>query len=208
MPPAAPVVPADSRLDALGALRRQAGEQIALLSLLAIGQHLRADCTQAAAVAFGWSDQGTCLTAEALLDASGKPLPAARARDVLDIIEPYCTNLGDDNEQTWGAYLAPGDPQGQQLLLRVANAAQIREPGACGGDPAEISYGVATIYWYLACEHAPHSDIYVIDVLGLRILIRRRAAGTCVHIDTQDSAQPPLLPLAVEVNNGGENTYT
>jgi len=194
----------DARLDSLGTLRADADQQIALISLLAIGQILHQNCPLAATVVLEWSDQGPYLTAVTLLDNDNQPLDPPETDDALHAIEPYCANLGEDNEPTWGAYIQPGTDHGQPLLLRVTSTGDISEPAA---GPTRITYGAATLTRYLADAGSPASDMYVLDLFGLRVLVRLRDDGTFIHIDTQDSAQPPLMPLAVEVNNGGESTY-
>lgn len=53
--------------------------------------------------------------------------------------------------------------------------------------------------------------MYVLDALGVSLLVRQRADGVYVHIDRDAESAPPAgtddLPLIVEVNNGGENVY-
>ena len=89
----------------------------------------------------------------------------------------------------------------------------------CGACPAhataqrDASRPVATRFYdalitrYPPDADMPHSPVYVLDVLGLSTLVRRRAETSYVHIDTQELPGPPLMPLEVEVNNGGETTY-
>lgn len=52
--------------------------------------------------------------------------------------------------------------------------------------------------------------MYVLEALGVSIIVRDRADGLYVHLCTVDAETPrrqPHLPLVVEVNNGGENQY-
>lgn len=49
------------------------------------------------------------------------------------------------------------------------------------------------------------SDMYVMDVLGVSVLVRQRTDGTTyIHVDNEESGSA----LTVEVNNSGENEYT
>ena len=84
-------------------------------------------------------------------------------------------------------------------------------PDASAGprpEPVTVRFFGAEIRWYPANqEEDDHSDMYVVDVLGLSIVIRRRAGDTYIHVDTQETAEQPRLPLAIEVDNGGEAAY-
>src|SRR5262249_6865621 len=51
------------------------------------------------------------------------------------------------------------------------------------------------------------SDSYVLDVLGLTVLVRVRKTDTFVHIDGDGMAERQRMPVVVEVFNGGENDY-
>jgi hypothetical protein len=86
-------------------------------------------------------------------------------------------------------------------------------PGHCtapaGPAPAveaRYFYG-AQLIRYAADDEQPQSDMYVLEALGLRILVRRRAGGSYVHVDTKKAIDRPSLPLAVEVNHSGEAVY-
>jgi hypothetical protein len=46
--------------------------------------------------------------------------------------------------------------------------------------------------------------MWVLDVLGVLVLIRQRADGLYVHVDADATSQPVSTVLLVEVNNGGE----
>jgi hypothetical protein len=82
-----------------------------------------------------------------------------------------------------------------------------RHPGA-GDTPASpviFRFFGAELRWFSADEEEnDHSDMYVLDALGISTLVRRRADDTYIHIDTLELPGPPRMPLAVEVNNGGE----
>lgn len=46
--------------------------------------------------------------------------------------------------------------------------------------------------------------MYVLEALGVSLLVRERQDGTYVHVENEGVVREPLL---VEVNNGGENAY-
>jgi hypothetical protein len=71
---------------------------------------------------------------------------------------------------------------------------------------ARYFYG-AQLIRYAADAEQPHDDMYVLEALGLRILVRRRHDGSYVHIDTREAMDRPGLPLHVEVNHAGEATH-
>jgi hypothetical protein len=71
---------------------------------------------------------------------------------------------------------------------------------------ARYFYG-AQLVRYAADGEQPNSDMYVLEALGLRILVRRRAAGSYVHVDTKEAIDRASLPLYVEVNHGGETIH-
>lgn len=73
--------------------------------------------------------------------------------------------------------------------------------------PVTLRFYDALVQWFPADEAMPHSAMYVLDAHGLSILARQRAEDSYIHIDTQETADAPLLPLAVEVDNGGEAAY-
>ncbi len=73
--------------------------------------------------------------------------------------------------------------------------------------PVTFRFFGAVIQWFPPDEGMPHSPMFVMDALGLSILARQREAASYVHIDTLETAEAPLLPLAVEVDNGGEATH-
>lgn len=54
--------------------------------------------------------------------------------------------------------------------------------------------------------------MFVLDALGVSALVRQREDGMYVHIDRDAATEAPAgtegQPLIVEVNNGGENTYS
>ncbi|MGH3409303.1 MAG: hypothetical protein ACRDRJ_43445 [Streptosporangiaceae bacterium] len=80
-------------------------------------------------------------------------------------------------------------------------------PGAGGKPTAPVTFRFfgAELRWFAADQaEGDHSDMYVLDVLGVSTLVRRRADDTYMHIDTLELPEPPRMPLAVEVNNGGE----
>jgi hypothetical protein len=58
-----------------------------------------------------------------------------------------------------------------------------------------------------AAEVGDRSDVYVLDVLGLTVLVRVRDRDTFVHIDGDGMGEIQRRPVAVEVFNGGENDY-
>ncbi len=51
------------------------------------------------------------------------------------------------------------------------------------------------------------SDIYVLDVLGLTVLVRVRDGDTFVHIDGDGMGEIQRMPVVVEVFNGGESSH-
>jgi hypothetical protein len=73
--------------------------------------------------------------------------------------------------------------------------------------PVTLRFFGAEIQWFPPDEGMPHSPMFVMDALGLSILARQREDASYIHIDTMETAEAPLLPLAVEVDNGGEATY-
>jgi hypothetical protein len=50
--------------------------------------------------------------------------------------------------------------------------------------------------------------MYVLDVLGVSLLIRQREDGVYVHIDGDADSQQVSPVLLVEVNNGGEAKHS
>jgi hypothetical protein len=56
-------------------------------------------------------------------------------------------------------------------------------------------------------EAGDRSDLYVLDVLGLTVLVRVRDRDTFVHIDGDGMGEIQRRPLVVEVFNGGETDY-
>ncbi len=80
-------------------------------------------------------------------------------------------------------------------------------PAAWPMDDQAVVFHDAQLAWCPAIEELPYSDLYVLKVLGLRITVRRREDSTHVDIDTDEAAGALLMPLTVEVNNGGETTY-
>lgn len=59
-----------------------------------------------------------------------------------------------------------------------------------------------------ADEAAPCSDTYLLEAFGVGVLVRQRRTGSYVRVDTVQTAEPPLMPLEVEVSNSGESTYS
>lgn len=49
--------------------------------------------------------------------------------------------------------------------------------------------------------------MYVLDVLGVTLLVRERDGDVYVHVDTADSTsvRPGGKPVTYEINNSGEN---
>src|ERR1039457_960034 len=91
------------------------------------------------------------------------------------------------------------------------------ECSGCPGHPtaasslarrAALQLHAAELTWQAADADMPRSAMYCLEALGLSIIVRRRQGGSYIHIDTQELAEEPLLPLEVEVNNGGEASYT
>jgi hypothetical protein len=51
------------------------------------------------------------------------------------------------------------------------------------------------------------SDIYVLDVLGLTVLVRGRDRDMFVHIDGDGMGEIQRMPVAIEVFSGGESSH-
>lgn len=66
----------------------------------------------------------------------------------------------------------------------------------------------AEIRIFNADEESPESDMYVLDVFGVNVIVRRRNGGeTYVHVEDEYIVEEHR-PLVVEVNNGGDVVYT
>jgi hypothetical protein len=50
--------------------------------------------------------------------------------------------------------------------------------------------------------------MYVLDVLGITVLLRQRADGVYVHLDGDATSDAVSSTLLVEVNNGGEQEHS
>ena len=74
----------------------------------------------------------------------------------------------------------------------------------CPGCP---DHSAAPASRYPATAEHPDSDMYAVEVLGLRVMVRRRAGGSCIHVDTRRTAEQPVMPLDVEVNDSGTVSY-
>jgi hypothetical protein len=143
-----------------------------------------------------------------LLEVRGEPdqlLASAEADD--DEVAAAFEELSDrvDPLLDWLAYLNGEDYLGEQVIDLV-------DPTG-SPDREEVEFHDAKLAWRSKDEEPEPdpvgmpTDVYAVEVFGLTVLIRQRHESTYVHIDTSESGQDPLMPLVVEVNNGGEAVY-
>jgi len=127
-----PINTINDMLSQLHDLQSRAGEQVALLSMLAIARITRTALPQAAAVSLAWSDQGPYLVPVGDYQAAdGTRIGEGPGfgEDALDTaIGPYCAGLGESNEGTWGAFIR-STPDGQTLRLTIEDVLALRTPG-------------------------------------------------------------------------------
>jgi hypothetical protein len=207
------------RLEQAWAEWRNRNTHLTMLTLRAMAETLREQVPQAARLRLDWSDQGSFLSPVALLRADGSVidltyLDGEDREDILtEELMPLAGALDTTAGPVWEQYL-PEAPQSRRhneiYLLDVADVLAATE----GLDTDEVTFHDATVSWYPkdarpgADPGGMPSDMYVLDALGVSVLVRRRSASTYVHIDTIDTATgQPLSPVLVEVNNGGESEY-
>lgn len=122
----------DDKLGELHDVHHWVGEQIALLSMLAVARMTRKASPDATAVGLGWSDQGPYLVPDgSYLAADGTLVDedAVFNEDALvAAIHPYCSNLSEDNEAAWSAFTSHG-PDGQ-IRLKIDDVLAVLEPGS------------------------------------------------------------------------------
>jgi hypothetical protein len=73
--------------------------------------------------------------------------------------------------------------------------------------PVSFRFYEANVGWVPSDADMPGSDAYSLEAFGVEIILRRRQGTTYIHVDTLHTAEPPVMPLEIEVNNSGETTY-
>jgi hypothetical protein len=86
----------------------------------------------------------------------------------------------------------------------------LRLPAHEPGTPirrVSFRFSAALVGWVPSDADMPAGDAYSLEAFGVEVILRRRADTTYLHVDTLHTAEPPLMPLEVEVNNGGETSH-
>jgi hypothetical protein len=134
-----PIGTINDMLSQLHDLQSRVGEQVALLSMLAIARIIRSALPQAAAVSLAWSDQGPHLVpGSSYLAADGTAIGegSRSGDDALDAaIGPYCAALVESNEGTWGAFMR-STPDRRTLRLAIEDVLAAGEPDVITGQGA------------------------------------------------------------------------
>jgi hypothetical protein len=119
---------------------------------------------------------------------------------------------GEVNAWHFGAYLAEilELPQGDEEPFAVTGIDDVRThtPGTPNPDPTRVElFGAAVQMYPPDRAEGDLGPMYVLDALGVSVLVRERHGDVYVHVDDDSATERPGdKPLTYEVNNSGQHT--
>lgn len=141
---------------------------------------------------------------------------AARIAVSLDAAVAAAEDLQEEVRES-PAYFIDADPA--KAAARLTEAQATRTAFAASQTPTPVEYeatdmlstvrvhGCELRVWEPDAAQNDRGRMYVLDALGVTLLVREREDGTYVHVDDDGDTHPFTGPLLVEVNNGGEHAY-
>jgi hypothetical protein len=118
----------------------------------------------------------------------------------------------DDGGVQWRAYPKWGSGQYETAELSRADLVQLLEdtqPTLGHFNPATLPLPDGELRVFEPdTSQGDLGPMYVLDVLGVSLLIRQRADGVYVHLDGDATSHAVSSTLLVEVNNGGESEHS